>query len=89
MIDSGKLGAALAEFRPLLQNDGGDIVLSGIDELSGTVEMRIVIGANACADCIIEPQMLREIVTEFFAGKEIPGVKLVLVRDPRVAGEPA
>lgn len=87
MVDNEKLEAALAEFRPLLQSDGGDILLSGIDEASGTVEMRIVIGESACEECIIEPQMLREIVAEFFAGKNIPGVKRVQVSDPRVAGE--
>ena len=89
MVDRSQLEAALAEFRPLLTNDGGDIVLEDIDATTGTAALRLVIGPTACEECIIEPQMLHAILREFIADKAVPGLRDVTVIDPRLAGENA
>jgi Fe-S cluster biogenesis protein NfuA len=88
-MDTARLEHALAEFRPFLESDGGDIRLERIDEATGTVALRLVIGESACEECIVEPQMLREIVAEFLLGKAIPGLRAVEVIDPRLQAEAA
>lgn len=86
-MDTVRLEQALAEFRPFLASDGGDIRLDHLDDATGTAALRLVIGAAACKDCIVEPGMLREIVAEFLMGKGIPGLRAVEVIDPRLPAE--
>lgn len=88
-MDASQLEHALAEFRPFLESDGGDIQLEHIDHATGAAALRLVIGEQACRDCIVEPQMLREIVAEFLLGKAIPGLRAVEVIDPRLTQETA
>jgi Fe-S cluster biogenesis protein NfuA len=88
-MDTARLEHALAEFRPFLESDGGDICLEQVDEATGTATLRLVIGKSACTNCIVEPQMLHEIVTEFLLGKAIAGLRAIEVIDPRLAAEVA
>ena len=88
-MDTSQLEHALAEFRPFLESDGGDIRLDHLDTATGTAAVRVIIGEQACLDCIVEPQMLREIVAEFLLGKAIPGLHAVEVIDPRLTPEAA
>lgn len=89
MMDTVQLEQALAEFRPFLESDGGDIRLDHLDEATGTAALRLVIGESACEECIVEPQMLREIVAEFLMGKAIAGLRAIEVIDPRLTAEAA
>lgn len=84
-MDMLQLEQALSEFRPLLASDGGDLLFESADELEGVVVVRLLIGEATCTECIVEPQMLREILTEFLMGKAIDGLRAVEVIDPRLA----
>ena len=46
-----KVSSVLEQIRPMIQADGGDIELVGIDEASGTVSIRF---QGACRGCVRE-----------------------------------
>lgn len=84
MIDRDNVESAIAEFRTFLTNDGADLRLRALDTSAGTIELDLVIGEATCEECVIEPQMLRAIITEFFTDK-LPGLLHTKVHDPRVS----
>ncbi len=83
MIDLDQLGKAIDELRPLVQGDGGDLSLSRVDAAAGFVAIKLSLGESQCESCIVEPDMLREIVREVCM-TSVAGVKYVDIEDPRV-----
>jgi Fe-S cluster biogenesis protein NfuA len=72
--DAGVLGqvkAVIDHIRPLLQADGGDIELVGVDEPSGTVSVRL---QGACRGCPSAAMTLRMGVERHLKEK-VPAVK--------------
>ena len=47
----------LEKFRPGFQADGMDLKIGGIDP-TGTVEVKVVMGPNACEECLLPPEAL-------------------------------
>ncbi|MGH9360071.1 MAG: hypothetical protein ACRD22_19500 [Terriglobia bacterium] len=54
---SDQLQKALDNLRPGFQADGMDLKLGAIDP-AGTVEVKIVMGPNACEECLLPPETL-------------------------------
>jgi len=54
------LQEALEKFRPGFQADGMDLKLGAIDP-SGTVEVKVVMGPNACEECLLPPETLSKL----------------------------
>jgi Fe-S cluster biogenesis protein NfuA len=67
-----KVEAALAQVRPALQADGGDVEL--IDVREGVVMLRLT---GACGGCPMATMTLRQGI-ERALKKEVPGVKEVI-----------
>ncbi len=67
-----KVESALAQIRPMLQADGGDVELVGIEE--GVVKVRL---KGACAGCPISQMTLKQGI-ERLLKEQIPEVKEVV-----------
>ena len=55
------MDAAIAELETLFRPDGYDVVGAEHDD---AVELRVVAGAEACADCLVPKDIMRGIVSE-------------------------
>ncbi|MCL2149359.1 MAG: NifU family protein [Dehalococcoidia bacterium] len=69
-----KVEAVLAQVRPSLQADGGDVELVEIDEQAGIVRLRLT---GHCAGCPMSQMTLKNGI-ERVLKQEIPEVKAVL-----------
>ena len=67
-----KIEAALAQIRPMLQADGGDVELVGMEE--GVVKVRL---KGACAGCPVSEITLKQGI-ERLLKEQIPEVKEVV-----------
>ena len=63
----------IEEIRPILQSDGGDIQLTGVDEKTGIVTVGL---RRRCGGCP-HAQMTRQAVVERKIKAEVPGVTAV------------
>jgi hypothetical protein len=48
---------ALAKLRPGFQADGMDLIIGSIDS-TGTVDVKVVMGPDACEECLMPPENL-------------------------------
>ena len=67
-----KVEEVLAKIRPMLQMDGGDVELVGVDD--GTVKVRLT---GACGGCPMAAMTLKRGI-EAKLKEEIPGLKEVV-----------
>jgi Fe-S cluster biogenesis protein NfuA len=75
---------ALAKLRPGFQADGMDLIIGSIDP-TGTVDVKVVLGPNACEECLMPPEQL----AKFFLAavrKVTPNVTRVVVTVEGTAG---
>jgi Fe-S cluster biogenesis protein NfuA len=56
-----EIESMLQQFREIFLADGGDLEVVNIDGLH--ILLRIVVGSNACPQCIMEPSVVVEILT--------------------------
>ncbi len=63
-----------SQIRPILQRDGGDVELIGIDEETGTVQVRL---QGRCAGCPMS-QMTTKAVVERILKQHIPSLKEIV-----------
>ncbi|MBU4301863.1 MAG: NifU family protein [Actinobacteria bacterium] len=69
-----KVEEVLAKVRPMLQRDGGDVELIGVDEDDGTVKVKLT---GACHGCPMASLTLKRGI-EAKLKEEIPEVKEVM-----------
>ena len=67
-----KVEEVLAKIRPMLQRDGGDVELVGVDD--GTVKVRLT---GACGGCPMAGMTLKRGI-EAKLKEEVPGLKEVV-----------
>jgi hypothetical protein len=84
MIDRFAAMAGLAPVREILQPDGADIELVGID--GGTALLRLRLENAACADACVLPRALLETLALQMMRPLVAGLTAVAIDDPR---EPA
>ena len=73
-MDHAKVEEVLAVMRPLIQQDGGDIFLRGIDEATGVVQVELV---GACVSCPASTQTLKAGIERILKDR-VPGVTEVV-----------
>jgi Fe-S cluster biogenesis protein NfuA len=79
-IDEATITPALDEARALVQADGGDMKLSGID--GGTVSLELILEGASCAECVMPREFLEQIVLDMIQQKS-RDVSVVKIDDPR------
>ena len=81
MIDPSAATASLAPVRELLQPDGADIELVGID--GSAVHLRLRLENAACADTCVLPRAMLETIALRLMQPLMPGLTAVTIDDPR------
>lgn len=76
-------GLTLADLRAAMQPDGVDIEVVSIED--GVARARLVLGPDACLDCIMPTNTLEEMLLDVLSN-EHSGVQRVDLHDPRVVG---
>lgn len=69
-----KVEAALAKIRPMLQRDGGDVELVGVEDDKGVIKLRLT---GACGGCPMATYTLKRGIEQVLK-KEVPEVKQVV-----------
>ncbi len=82
MIDAAAVTAGLAPVREVLQSDGGDIELVGVE--GDTARLRLVLESAGCAECVL-PRPLLETIALQMMQPLVPGLSAVAIDDPREA----
>jgi Fe-S cluster biogenesis protein NfuA len=73
---------ALAEARMLVAADGGDFELTGIDDASSTISVRLILEGVSCHECVMPRPILEEMLTNMLRGS-VADVAQVVIDDPR------
>src|SRR5689334_3870863 len=79
-----EIEGVVADIRPLLSHDGADLEVTALDERSGLVELKVVLGEALCSACVVGPDLLERIIRETFQ-QRTPGVHLAALHDPRMS----
>jgi Fe-S cluster biogenesis protein NfuA len=82
VIDAATVTAGLTPVREVLQSDGGDIELVGVD--GDTARLRLVLETAGCAECVLPRPMLETIALQMMQPL-VPGLSAVAIDDPREA----
>jgi Fe-S cluster biogenesis protein NfuA len=80
VIDAATVTAGLTPVREVLQSDGGDIELVGVD--GETARLRLVLETAGCAECVLPRPMLETIALQMMQPL-VPGLSAVEIDDPR------
>ena len=82
MLDEATIVPALDEVRSLVQADGGDMELVGLDTAAGAVNLRLVLEGSSCEECVMPRDFLEQIALDMLR-KAVPAVVAVSIDDPR------
>ncbi len=82
MIARTAVDDALAEVRPLVQADGADLVLDGLDEEAGRIALRLDLEGVSCLECVLPSELLHDMVSDAMS-RRVPGLVEVTLTDPR------
>ena len=80
VLDEATIVPALDEVRSLVQADGGDMELVGLD--ADTVRLRLVLAGASCEECVMPRDFLEQIALDVLK-RNVPGVGAVSIDDPR------
>lgn len=80
VLDEATIVPALDEVRSLVQADGGDMELVGLD--ADTVRLRLVLEGASCEECVMPRDFLEQIALDVLK-RNVPGVGAVSIDDPR------
>jgi 2-polyprenyl-6-methoxyphenol hydroxylase-like FAD-dependent oxidoreductase len=75
---------AVAELDDLVSADGARFELERWDDTTSVVRLRLVIGDDACAECVVPRELLETIALNRLR-QAVPGVAAVTIVDPREA----
>jgi Fe-S cluster biogenesis protein NfuA len=75
---------AVRGLQELIEADGGAFEFLGFESSDGVVSLRLVLDRVTCPECILPPEMLQQIASDYLR-RCVPGVTLVKVEDPRQA----
>jgi hypothetical protein len=81
-VSDAALTAALEEVRALVQADGGDLLLTGVDD--GTVDLALVLEDAHCIECVMPRDFLEQVALDVLrrGGATVAAVRIA---DPREA----
>jgi Fe-S cluster biogenesis protein NfuA len=81
-VEESAVENALTAVRSLVQADGGDMELVGIDQSTRTVSLRLVLDGVECHECVM-PRTLLEDISGDVMRKSVPDLTKVAIDDPR------
>jgi len=81
-MEPAAVSEALEQVRSLVQADGGDMELVGIDQDAGRVTLRLILEGVDCHECVMPRPILEDIAANMLR-RSVPDVQGVTVDDPR------
>ncbi len=81
-MDAGEIEKALEGVRKGLRSDGADLVVKSLS--NDCIELNLVLGDNACLECIVSNDILQAMVRRAL-GKVVATVPRIVLHDPRSA----
>ena len=70
------------QLRTLVRGDGADLRLVTVDDRANIIELALQLGDANCADCVLPPERLHEVLAASLAQRGVTSHRLVL-HDPR------
>lgn len=81
MFDEFKLlQEAMTKIQHIFQMEGARLELTNFQD--NIVEVSLIISPSACRECIVDSEMLKQIIKDVLI-EEIPYIKHVVLNDPR------
>lgn len=82
-VDSPVVAQAVEEVASLLRSDGADLRVVRVDPKTARIELALDLESAECAECVVAPALLREMVESALARRLQEEFELVLddVRD--------
>ncbi|MEX5636847.1 hypothetical protein [Parafrankia sp. FMc2] len=87
MIDRDSVEKTVADLAAMFEGDGAALRLTSLDERLGTIELALALDDITCADCVLPPDRLRDVVDGALR-RTVPGVRRLVLADPREPGPP-
>jgi Fe-S cluster biogenesis protein NfuA len=81
-MKQAEVASALPSVRGLVQADGGDMELLGVDESDRTVSLRLVLDGVDCHECVMPRPLLEDIAGDMLR-RAVPDLARVTIDDPR------
>jgi hypothetical protein len=88
VIDGNQVSRTVAELSAMFEGDGAALRLTALDERLGTVELALALDDISCADCVLPPDRLRDVVDGTLR-RDVPGMRRLVLADPRQSAAPA
>ncbi len=79
-MDEATIAPALDELRGLVQADGADMTVTGVD--GSTVNLQLVVESASCVECVMPREILEQIALNIFQRNGV-GADTVVIDDPR------
>lgn len=85
-VDDEAIRTAVGELQTLVRGDGAELVLEEADARTARIGLRLDLSAVGCEDCVLPPELLRDMVTASLQRRLAGEFELVLA-DPRVSAD--
>jgi hypothetical protein len=79
-MDETTIAPALDELRGLVQADGADMTVTGID--GATVSLELVVESASCVECVMPREILEQIALDIFR-RNGADADAIVIDDPR------
>ena len=79
-MDETTIMPAVDELRGLVQADGADMTVTGVD--GSTVSLRLVVENASCVECVMPREILEQVALNIFQRNGV-GADAVVIDDPR------
>ena len=79
-MDETTITPALDELRGLVQADGADMTVTGVD--GSTVKLQLVVETASCVECVMPREILEQVALNIFQRNGV-GADTVEIDDPR------
>ncbi|ETB36330.1 hypothetical protein N602_24295 [Mycobacterium avium subsp. hominissuis 10-5606] len=86
-ISRAVVAEVVAELSAMLGGDGGSLELIAADTVTGTVSLKLNLDSVECADCVLPPDRLRDVVDTRLRSV-VPALGSLLLDDPRATSAP-
>jgi len=82
LIDFENVASAVGRLSAMFAGDGAALRLTAVDENLGTVELALALEDVDCADCVLPPEQLLDVVNGALR-RDVPGLRDLRLHDPR------
>ena len=79
-MDETTITPALDELRGLVQADGADMTVTGVD--GSTVKLQLVVETASCVECVMPREILEQVALNIFQRNGVDA-DTVVIDDPR------